>query len=112
MITTTMSNYTLKSTDMILEESGMRNYFEDHIGWLRSNSELHRVEPMDAYVYKHDLAAYLFKENIDAAYHWIYMRVNGFHYNWEFNDKTEFLYFPDGNAIEELISQYSLLTSK
>lgn len=110
MITTAMSNYTYKNLDTVLDTQGMRSYFEDHMVWLRNKCDTHRVEPMNAYRFKHDLAAYLRFINVEPGLHWLYMRINGKIYNWQFDENDELLYIPKMEDVETIIDQYALLS--
>lgn len=106
---TIMSGFTHSNRDIILEEDKFRNYIEDHLIWLRERSTPTKVEPIEAYRFKHDIFGYLMYKNIEPGFHWIYMRINGMTYNWQFNESIQVLFFPPNELIDSLIDQYNVI---
>lgn len=98
------------NTSTILEESGMRNCFEDHIDWLLSRSSTHRVDKYEAYRFNKDLSGYLMQQGVNLGLHWLIMRMNNMKYNWEFTEDTELLYLPDNQDVERLIGLHNAIS--
>lgn len=105
-----MSSYIKKNTSTILEEQGMRACFEDHIDWLLKRGTTHRVDKYNAYRFNNDLSAYLNNQGVEIGLHWLIMRMNDMHYNWEFTEDRELLYLPDLQDVENLIRLHNSIS--
>lgn len=84
-----------------------RNLIEDHLTWLKARSELHRVDPNKAYMFRNNLAAYLQDMNIPFKYYWVIMRMNDMNYIWDFKEDTEVLLMPTDSDIDYLTTCYT-----
>lgn len=103
---TAMRGKLYKNLDLVTDDPGMRAVFEDHLDWLRSRSDMHLVDAMNAYRFKYDLFSYLRNANVEFGLHWLYMRVNGFKRHWDFDENVKTLLFPQEEDVDELIGQY------
>lgn len=102
-----ISGKLFRNQDRVMDDDKMRAIFEDHIPWLKERADVHRIDTFNRFRFKYDLHAYLKEVGIDYGYHWLYMRVNGYQYQWEFDENVEFLLFPKEQDISELIDQYA-----
>lgn len=101
-----------KNEHYVYDHPGMRAVFEDHIPWLLSRAAVHPVEGYDAQRFHNDLSAYLQHKQIPLGLHWLYMRLNGMYFNWEFTENTQYLMAPKDDDVRDIIDQYMLLISK
>lgn len=108
----TIQQQTLRNSQYIFDDPGMRAVFEDHLPWLLSRANIHQVDAFDAQKYRHDLTAYLHEKQIPLGLHWLYLRLNKMKFNWEFTENTAFLYAPNEDDVNDLINQYALMISK
>ena len=97
-------------------EPGYRRMIETCLPFLSTDGAKYvSIEPMKVFQYQGDFFGLLEEHNVDFAYRWIYMRINGMHNSLEFGrdldnplrrERGLILTFPDHQLIETLTKKY------
>lgn len=104
------------SGDSIYYESSFRNHLESHLNLLKVlNPTRTTVPPEAVHQFEGNLFGYLASIGQPAQYHWVIMRVNGYHNPHEFGRETievakpttgVELLFPDADLLARIRGLY------
>lgn len=94
--------FLIEQSPMVYYHEGWRQTIEDHLPWLQARSQWRQVDPFKAHVFHNDLTGYLTDLGIPQGKHWLIMRLNDFHYNWDFEEDRKLLLIPHDEDIDHL----------
>jgi hypothetical protein len=94
--------------EAIFYSKAFMDTMESHVGYFRKSlkSNIVQIDQGKAAVYVGDFFGYLSAVGIEAKYHWLFMRINGYYNSNEFTIDKFSLILPDKNEIEQIRSSF------